>query len=97
MRIKYRDDRGGRPKDRRVPAAVGLGMALFIAGFVLAITSLSEPSTASVEQAGLLASGSDAAGFQVTLVAGLLLSFAGIVLATAVPAMLFIQARKDAA
>ncbi|GEM_PF-3210971 len=83
-----------RPKSKALLVIVGLGIALFVTGFVLAVTSLSEPDTVLAGEDALQTSGSGAESASFTLFFGLLLSLAGVVLATAGPAMFFIHARK---
>lgn len=87
-------DKRNRCRDKRLLAVVGLGMALFVSGFLLAVTSLSEPDSASAEGERSLSVETDAQGQSISLLTGLLLSLAGVVLATAAPAMFFIQARN---
>jgi hypothetical protein len=72
-------------------------MALFISGFLLAVVSLSEDGSAPGEESVYLASEGDPQGQQVSLFLGLLLSLAGVVLATAAPALFFIHARNGSA
>lgn len=90
-------DDGGHCRDRRLLLVVGLGMALFIAGFLLSIASLSESGTVPAEEERYLASETEADGRPLSLFLGLLLSLAGVVLATAAPAMFFIHARNGSA
>lgn len=73
--------------------AVGLGIALFVAGFVLAVTSLSEPEGASASGDGEVLS-EPAQSSSVALLVGLMLSLSGVVLATATPAVFFIKGQK---
>ncbi len=90
-------DEGDHCRDRRLLLVVGLGMALFISGFLLSVASLSEPGTVPAEEESYLASGTEADGQPMSLFLGLLLSLAGVVLATAAPAMFFIHARNGSA
>jgi hypothetical protein len=71
-------------------------MVLFISGFLLAVVSLSDGSSATAEERMYLAS-EDEQGQPVSLFLGLLLSLAGVVLATAAPAVFFIHARNGSA
>ncbi|HIJ17211.1 MAG TPA: hypothetical protein HA364_05505 [Thermoplasmata archaeon] len=92
-----KDDRevdSRRRKSRALLAVVGLGIAFFVTGFVLAVTSLSEPDTVLASEDALQTSGSGVGSASFTLFLGLLLSLAGVVLATAGPAMFFIHAGK---
>jgi hypothetical protein len=92
-----KDDRevdSRRRKSRALLAVVGLGIALFVTGFILAVTSLSEPDTVLAGEDALQTSGSGVGSTSFTLFLGLLLSLAGVVLATAGPAMFFIHAGK---
>jgi hypothetical protein len=84
-----------RRGSRTLLATVGLGMVLFVFGFVLAVTSLSDPGTASSDEVAMEASNAAAEGASFTLLLGLLMSLGGVVLATAGPAMMFIHARKE--
>jgi hypothetical protein len=72
-------------------------MALFISGFLLAVVSLSDGGSAPADEGMYLANEEDAQGQPVSLFLGLLLSLAGVVLATAAPAMFFIHARNGSA
>lgn len=85
----------GTRKNKVLFLVVGLGMALFISGFVLAITSLSEPAEVSADADSLRMEESGPSGLSSSLLLGLLLSLAGVVMATAGPAAFFIQARKN--
>ncbi|MEW5747961.1 MAG: hypothetical protein AB1793_04115 [Candidatus Thermoplasmatota archaeon] len=84
-------------RDRRLLLVVGLGMALFIAGFLISVASLSGPGTVPAEETSYLASESASDGQPLSLFMGLLLSLAGVVLATAAPAVFFIHARNGSA
>jgi len=90
-----RDSDARRPKSRLILAVVGLGIAFFVTGFVLAVTSLAEPSIVSADDGTLKVSDSGGEGSSLSLMLGLVLSLAGVVLATAGPAVFFIHARKD--
>ena len=75
--------------------AVTLGIALFIAGFVMTVVSLSDDSSARTDSTDQ--SGADAflsSAHSGMLVLGLVLSMGGVVLATAVPAACFIRGEK---
>ena len=81
--------------------AVSFGIALFIAGFALTISSLPSDSAAGSEDS--LAGGGtsrDLSIFQsdgLLLVIGIVTSMIGVVLATAVPAVVFLHdAKRDA-
>lgn len=81
-------------KSRALLMVVGLGIVFFVSGFVLTVTSLAHPETASADGGALQVSESGTQGTSLSLLFGLLLSLAGVVLATAGPAMFFINARN---
>ena len=76
--------------------AVTIGIALFVIGFVMTLMSLSEDSSASAESVDRLDSAEAyvAPGHTATLLIGLVLSMTGVIVATAVPAAVFIQSSK---
>ena len=80
---------------RLVSIAVIVGITLFIAGFVLTVTSLSGNSSANGDGTGLpfLAEDAHATSDSANLVLflGLVLGLSGLVLATTVPAAWFIR------
>lgn len=86
--------------DKRTPGrffllvAMGAGIALFAAGFVLAVTSLSEPESASAS-GDRTALSEDVRDSSLSLMVGLLLSLSGVVLATATPAVFFIKGQRS--
>jgi hypothetical protein len=95
------DDADKRISKRRrrivISLAVTLGIALFATGFMMTLISLSENSTARAgstdESSGV--DDDSASSHTGTLVIGLVLSMAGVVLATAVPAAFFIRSSKQ--
>lgn len=94
-RLNKHDSEEGRrrPESKSLLTLVALGIALFVVGFIVSITSLSDPSAASSEGADSGGAGELSNG-SLVLLTGLLLSLGGVVMATAGPAMMFIQARK---
>lgn len=89
MRVTGTRGAGRRP----IIAMVGIGIFLFIAGFMLTVSSLEAadagPGGVVLEEAQT-SSSSDA-----YLLAGLMLSMAGVVSATAGPAAFFIHRKKS--
>lgn len=77
-----------RPRRKGLLAVVGLGIALFVSGFVITVASLSGPSAASSGEQVL----ESPSGYSVSLLVGLLVSLGGVVLATAGPLLLFVVA-----
>lgn len=81
--------------------AVSFGIALFVVGFAITLASLPSDSTAGTKGSGII---DDAAEYTssssdegVLLALGLIISMAGVVVATAVPAAVFLQgARRQA-
>lgn len=77
--------------------AVSLGMALFVVGFAITLASLPSDSVAGTQGSGVLDDGlgsSSSSGDGVLLLVGLVLSMAGVVVATAIPAAVFLQGAK---
>ncbi len=93
----HRKEEGTRLRSRALLVAVGLGMVLFIAGFVLTVTSLSHPDGVLADDGQSAMPESADTGSSLTLMTGLLLSLAGLVLATAGPAVCFIHERMGSA
>lgn len=90
-----KDSEDGKRAGRRglLLIAVGLGIALFVTGFVLAVTSLSDPESVSAS-GGRESSIEDDRASSLSLLVGLMLSLSGVVLATATPAVFFIRSQK---
>lgn len=82
-----------REGNRALFTLVGLGIALFVVGFLVSVTALSSTGTA-VPGDGVTDAADHMGDDSLVLVFGLLLSLGGVVLATAGPAWIFIQARK---
>ena len=89
MRSKGTKSGGRRP----IMAMVGIGIFLFIAGFMLTVSSLG--ATDSDTNSSLFEESSSSSASDAYLLAGLLLSLAGVVSATAGPAAFFIHKRKS--
>ncbi len=94
------DDKRCWDNQRRIlqSLAVIVGIALFVVGFVITVVSLSDASSTSTVRADQLdaaysgEASSDGAG---SVVLGLVLSMAGLVVATTVPAARFIRSSKS--
>ncbi len=89
-------DKHGRTGSRRyIAAAVIFGIALFVAGFAMTLVGLPEDDAVSIKDDD--ASGayvhelSSPSGSSVLLLLGLIASMAGLILATVIPAVLFIR------
>lgn len=96
MNKAYNDDSSGDSRhqgNRALFTLVGLGIALFVVGFIVSVTSLSSTGTA-VPGDGVSEAAIHTGNESLVLFFGLLLSLGGVVLATAGPAWMFIQARK---
>jgi uncharacterized membrane protein YjgN (DUF898 family) len=91
-------DEGSSSRDGHLilSLVVVLGIALFILGFVVTVTSLSGDSAVSAGSAEELrsADGTLTSSNAGTLVLGLVLSMAGLVTATMVPAVHFLRSSK---
>lgn len=79
---------------RPIFVMVGVGIFLFIAGFMLAVSSLEASETGSNDT--VFESSSTTSTSDAYLLAGLLLSLAGVVSATAGPAAFFIHRKRSA-
>ena len=87
-------DDATRRKRRVLLAVVGLGISLFVSGFLVTVASLSGPSAASSGEAALQATESASGDSSVSLLLGLLVSLGGVVLATAGPLMMFVFVQR---
>jgi hypothetical protein len=87
-----------RRNGRRTSAlAVSLGMALFVVGFAITLASLPSDSAAGTKSSGVLDDGFSSTSSEsdgVLLIIGLVVSMAGVVVATAIPAAVFLQGAK---
>lgn len=92
---EYMDDAARRNR-KGLLVVVGLGIALFVSGFVMIVASLSGPSAASPDEIALQATDTAYDGASVILLVGLLVSLGGVVLATAGPLMMFVFAPEGA-
>ena len=72
---------------------VGIGIFLFVAGFMLTISSLEAAETGS--DGALIEASQTSPSSDAYLLAGLMLSMAGVVSATAGPAAFFIHRKKS--
>lgn len=95
-------DKDGRKDDaacrrrRALVIVVSLGIALFTAGFLVTVASLSGPSSASSQDAALQVIDMSSVDSSAILLVGLLVSLGGVVLATAGPLMLFVFPQEGA-
>jgi hypothetical protein len=93
------DDSEGRGlKGRALLGFVGLGMLLFVLGFVLAIISLADPDGVSTQEDDAAYYGSSGTEHHsLYLATGLFLSLAGVVMATTAPALFFLMKKRGVA
>ncbi|UCE91855.1 MAG: hypothetical protein JSV90_01515 [Methanobacteriota archaeon] len=90
------NDRGATGR-RTSALAVLLGMALFIVGFGITLSSLPSDSAAGTQGSGMLddAIGNTSSdGAAALLLVGLIISMAGVIVATAIPAAVFLQGAR---
>lgn len=86
---------GTKIKEKRpIFAMVGIGIFLFVAGFMITISCLESPDESSGD--GLITSSEPASSPDAFLLVGLSLSLAGVVSATAGPAAFFIHKKRSA-
>ena len=84
-------------KGRAILLVVGLGMVLFVVGFAMTVTSLSDPESVSAQgDYEMSETGSGSTSDSMLLMTGLLLSLAGVVMATTGPAVFFLRKQKGA-
>jgi hypothetical protein len=95
METGDRDKHGHSGSRRYIAAAVIIGIALFVAGFAITLVSLPEDDTVSIKDGdtgGAYARElSSPSGGSALLLLGLIASMVGLVLATVIPAVLFIR------
>ena len=96
--MNVKQERRTRGSGKRASAlAVSFGMALFIVGFAVTLASLPSDSGADTKGSGYLDDAVDtspASDDGMLLAVGLIVSMAGVIVATAVPAAVFLQGTR---
>ena len=97
-KMTFKDEHRTSGSGRRTSAlAVSFGMALFIVGFAVTLASLPSDTAAGTKGSGSLDEAVDSLqsrGDGMLLAIGLVVSMAGVIVATAVPAAVFLQGAK---
>jgi len=86
-----------RARDRAIlPILLTTGVAMFVVGFIVTVSALSDLGSAHANAATEELAGSSVSSESILLLVGMALSLSGLVFATAAPAAVFIMRRRRA-